>query len=156
MMNFGGKRPIFGNFRHFLDNQPMFMEDLPKKGPLFREFRPKNPPIWAAHSRTLNMLVPPGTIDLKIGSRAASFQTWKHFYDRLRHTRYPERIFFRTSPRKLSERKTVLSVVFRLCFKCFENDEHTNNYFSIIFLPTSIQKVTKNFLKMLCNIILSW
>ena len=37
------------------------MENLPKKGPLSREFRSKNPPIWAAHTRALNMLcTPPG------------------------------------------------------------------------------------------------
>ena len=36
----------------------MFKENLPKKGSLF-SFEPKNPPIWAAHTRTLNMLFYP-------------------------------------------------------------------------------------------------
>ena len=38
MMNLGGKLPIFDNFCQFLENPPMFKENLPKKGPLFREF----------------------------------------------------------------------------------------------------------------------
>ena len=46
-------------FRQFLDKPPIFMENLPKRGPLFREFCPQNPPIWAAHTRTLNMLCTP-------------------------------------------------------------------------------------------------
>ena len=37
----------------------MFMENLPKRGPLFREFRLKIPPIWAARTRTLNILCTP-------------------------------------------------------------------------------------------------
>ena len=41
----------------------MFMENLPKKGPLFREFLAQNPPIWAAHTRTLNMLCYPPSGD---------------------------------------------------------------------------------------------
>ena len=43
MMNFGGKPPIFAIFRQFLDNPPLFMENLPKKGPLFREFGAQKP-----------------------------------------------------------------------------------------------------------------
>ena len=39
MMNFGGKRPM-AIFHQFLDIPPMFMENLPKKGPLSREFWP--------------------------------------------------------------------------------------------------------------------
>ena len=38
MMNFGGKPPIFAILRQFLDNPTLFMENLPKKGPLFGEF----------------------------------------------------------------------------------------------------------------------
>ena len=37
----------------------MFMEDLPKKGSLFRECWPKNSPIWEAHTCTLNVLCTP-------------------------------------------------------------------------------------------------
>ena len=38
----------------------MFMENLPKKGPLFGEFRPKNPPIWAAHTHyPQHVMLPP-------------------------------------------------------------------------------------------------
>ena len=51
--------PFLAIFRQFLDNPPMFMKNLQKNGPLFREFFPKNPPIWAAHTRTLNMLCTP-------------------------------------------------------------------------------------------------
>ena len=43
MMTFGKNGPFPAIFRQFLDNQPIFMENLPKKGPLFREFRPKKP-----------------------------------------------------------------------------------------------------------------
>ena len=59
MMNFGGKPPIFCFFCQFLDNPPLLKENLPKTGPLFREFGAQNPPIWAAHTRTLNMLCTP-------------------------------------------------------------------------------------------------
>ena len=73
MMNFAGKRPIFGYsflaihfgysflaiFRQFLDSPSMFMKNLPKNGPMFRELWPKNPPIWAANTRTLNILCTP-------------------------------------------------------------------------------------------------
>ena len=40
----------------------MFKENLPKRDPCQGIFWPKNPPIWAAHTRTLNMLCtpPPG------------------------------------------------------------------------------------------------
>ena len=38
MMNFGGKLPNFDNFLPISGNPPMFMENLPRKGPLFREF----------------------------------------------------------------------------------------------------------------------
>ena len=40
----------------------MFMQNLPKKDPCLENFWPKNPPIWAAHTRTFNMLCtpPPG------------------------------------------------------------------------------------------------
>ena len=34
----------------------MAKENLPKKGHLIREFWAQNPPIWAAHTHTLNML----------------------------------------------------------------------------------------------------
>ena len=54
--DFWRKKTHFCYFRQFLDNSPIFMENLPKKVPLFEEFWPKNPPIWAAHTRALNML----------------------------------------------------------------------------------------------------
>ena len=57
--------PFLAIFCQFLENPPMFKENLPKRGPLFREFGPKNPPIWVVHTRTLNMLCyppPPGKI----------------------------------------------------------------------------------------------
>ena len=39
----------------------MFRKNLPKRGPLFREFWTKKPSIWAVHTHTLNMLCyPPG------------------------------------------------------------------------------------------------
>ena len=49
-------------FANFWKSHSCFKENLPKRGPLFREFRTKNPPIWAAHTRTLNILCypPPG------------------------------------------------------------------------------------------------
>ena len=53
------KRPILAIFRQRLDKPPKFMENLPKKGPLFREFWPKKPPTWAAHTRTSTCYVPP-------------------------------------------------------------------------------------------------
>ena len=56
MMNFGRKLPIFYNFCQFLENPPMFKETLPKKDPCLENFELKNPSIWAAHTRTLNML----------------------------------------------------------------------------------------------------
>ena len=34
---------FFAIFRQFLDNPPLFMENLPKKGPLFREFGAQKP-----------------------------------------------------------------------------------------------------------------
>ena len=43
MMNFGGKDPFLAILRQFLDKPPMFMENLPKKGPLFREFWAQEP-----------------------------------------------------------------------------------------------------------------
>ena len=43
MMNFGGKPPIFAIFRQFLDNPPLFKENLLKKGPLSREFGAQTP-----------------------------------------------------------------------------------------------------------------
>ena len=61
MMNFGGKPPIFSHFWRFQPNRPMFIENLPKNDPCLENFGPKNPPIWAAHTRTINMLcTPPG------------------------------------------------------------------------------------------------
>ena len=44
MMNFGGKLPIFAIFCQFLENQPMFKENLPNKGPFLEKFRPKTHP----------------------------------------------------------------------------------------------------------------
>ena len=35
--------PFFAIFHQFLDNPPLFMENLPKKGPLFREFWAQKP-----------------------------------------------------------------------------------------------------------------
>ena len=43
MMNFCGKLPILDNFFHFLENPPMFMENLQKKRPLFKEFWAQKP-----------------------------------------------------------------------------------------------------------------
>ena len=68
MINFGGKPPIFCYFRQFLVKPPLFKENLPKKGPLFREFGAQKPPIWVAHTRTLNILCtppPPGGRSVK-------------------------------------------------------------------------------------------
>ena len=56
---FCGKRPSVAIFGKFLDNPPMFMENLPKRDPCLENFGPKSPPIWAAHTRTLNMLCTP-------------------------------------------------------------------------------------------------
>ena len=70
MMHLGGKPPIFYYFCQFLENPPMFKEDLPKKGPLSREFWLKNRPILAANTCTLNMLCKPsspGVSELIVG-----------------------------------------------------------------------------------------
>ena len=64
MMNFWRQTTHFWlfsrTFRQRLDNQTMFMENLPKRGPLFREFWPKNSPIWAAHTSVCH--VPPAGV----------------------------------------------------------------------------------------------
>ena len=59
MMNFGGKLPILTIFSQFLENPPMFKENVPKSDPCFENYGPKNPSIWAARTRTLNMLCHP-------------------------------------------------------------------------------------------------
>ena len=52
--------PFLTNFCQLLPNPPMFKENLPKKGPLFREiWSPKNPSIWTAYTCTVNMLCMP-------------------------------------------------------------------------------------------------
>ena len=43
MMNFGENGPFLAIFCEFLDNPPMFMENLQKKGHLFREFWTQKP-----------------------------------------------------------------------------------------------------------------
>ena len=44
----------------------MFMENLPKKGPLLREVCAQNPPTWAAHSYPQHVMYPPpGAIRLR-------------------------------------------------------------------------------------------
>ena len=41
--NLAENHPFFAIFRQFLDNPPLFKENLPKKGPLFREFGAQKP-----------------------------------------------------------------------------------------------------------------
>ena len=44
---------------------PTYVGNFMKMIPLFREFNSQNPPIWAAHTRTNNMLcTPPGTVHI--------------------------------------------------------------------------------------------
>ena len=67
MMNFGGKLPIFDNFCQFLENPPMFMENLPKKGPLFREFWAQKPTHMGGtypYPQLVMLPPPPGIIIL--------------------------------------------------------------------------------------------
>ena len=37
-----------------------FKENLREKDPCLENFGTRKPPIWAAHTRTINMLYPPG------------------------------------------------------------------------------------------------
>ena len=62
LMNFGGKPPIFLLFfANFWITQPCLRKICRKRDPCLENLGPKNPPIWAAHTRTLNMLcTPPG------------------------------------------------------------------------------------------------
>ena len=54
----------------------MFKENLPKRGPLFREFWTQNPPIWEAHTCALNMSCypppPPGADHLSTEQTASN------------------------------------------------------------------------------------
>ena len=67
MMNFGGKPPIFLLFfANFWITHPCLWKICRKRDPCLENLGPKNPPIWAAHTRTLNMLCtppPPGVDD---------------------------------------------------------------------------------------------
>ena len=51
-------------FASFWITHPCLWKICRQKGPLFREFLPRNPSIWAAHTRTLNMLCTPPPRDL--------------------------------------------------------------------------------------------
>ena len=53
--------PFVAIFRQFLDNLPFFYGKSAEKGTVacLENLGPKNPPIWAAHTRTLNMLCTP-------------------------------------------------------------------------------------------------
>ena len=69
MMNFGGKRPIFLLFfANFWITHPCLWKICRKRDPCLENLGPKNPPIWAAHTRTLNMLCtpPPGVFNFQI------------------------------------------------------------------------------------------
>ena len=51
---------MFAIFRQFLDNPPLFMENLPKKGPLFREFGAKKPAhIGGTYPYPQHVMYPP-------------------------------------------------------------------------------------------------
>ena len=66
MMNFGGKPPFFAIFRQFLDNPPLFMENLPKKGPLFREFGAQKPThMGGTYPYLQHVMYPPGRLPIK-------------------------------------------------------------------------------------------
>ena len=83
MMNFGGKPPIFAIFRQFLDNSPLFMENLPKKGPLFREFRPQKPAhMGGTYPYRQHVMYPPpprdSQTDLLFDSNKQTTQTVKN------------------------------------------------------------------------------
>ena len=61
MMNFGGKPPIFAIFRQFLDNPPLFKENLPKRGPLFGEFGAQKPThMGGTYPYPQHVMYPPG------------------------------------------------------------------------------------------------
>ena len=63
MMNFGEKPPIFGQF---LEDPPMFMENLPKKGPLSREFWAQKPThMGGTYPYPRHVMYPPGSIPPK-------------------------------------------------------------------------------------------
>ena len=51
--------PVLTILCQFQENPPIFKDNLLKKGLLFREFWDQKLPIWAAHTRTLNMLCTP-------------------------------------------------------------------------------------------------
>ena len=52
--------PFSATFCQFLDKSPMFMENLPKNGPFFREFRPKTHQYeWYIPVPSINVLCNP-------------------------------------------------------------------------------------------------
>ena len=52
--------PFFAIFRQFLDNPPLFMENLPKKGPLFRESWAQKPThMGGTYSYPQYVMLPP-------------------------------------------------------------------------------------------------
>ena len=55
--------PFFAIFRQFLDNQPLFKENLPKKGPLFREFGAQKPThMGGTYPYPQHVMYPPGLV----------------------------------------------------------------------------------------------
>ena len=53
--------PFVAIFRQFLDNPPLFMENLPKKGPLFREFGAQKPThMGGTYPYPQHVMYPPG------------------------------------------------------------------------------------------------
>ena len=60
MMDFGGKLPILTIFCQFLENPPMFKENLPKKEPLFREFWAQKPThMGGTYPNPQHVMLPP-------------------------------------------------------------------------------------------------
>ena len=53
--------PFFAIFHQFLDNPPLFMENLPKKEPLFREFGAQKPThMGGTYPYPQHVMYPPG------------------------------------------------------------------------------------------------
>ena len=78
MMNFGGKLPIFAFFANFWKTHPCLRKICRKRDPCLENFRPNNPPIWAVHTRTLNMLCYPPP--LLVSVFLAGEKLWNHAF----------------------------------------------------------------------------
>ena len=66
MMNLGGKLPVFDNFfANFWKTHPRFKENLPKKGPLLREFwTQKHTHIGGIYPYPQHVMSSPGHLEM--------------------------------------------------------------------------------------------